>query len=261
MKQIMRATLVALGIVALSACTLFGGPAAQPAASLDAEWRLVNGTHGGNAIPLVPGSDITLRVDGTEVGGRSGCNLYGGTLEVDGARIIINAVYMTEMACGEDVMAAESAYLAALGGVDSATRNGEALTLSGEGTELRFVLVPPVPDADLVGTAWILDSLISGEAVSSVLGDPAGLSLAADGTFTGSTGCRGFGGSYTIVGSEVRVTNLVADTRGCPDNLAAQDEQVLGVLGDGFTVSIDGDTLTLTAAGGLGLGYRAAAGE
>jgi hypothetical protein len=47
----------------------------------------------------------------------------------------------------------------------------------------------------------------------------------------------------------------VADDRSCAAELQAQDDQVLGVLGASFDAAIDGHRLTVTAAGGLGLGY------
>ncbi len=106
---------------------------------------------------------------------------------------------------------------------------------------------------------WALDTLISGEVASSALPEQAGsLTFHADGRFEGHTGCRGFGGRYTATGGEVVVTELVTDDNACTEPMATQDGHVLAVLGDGFTAAIDGDRLTLTATGGLGLGYTAA---
>ncbi len=44
----------------------------------------------------------------------------------------------------------------------------------------------------------------------------------------------------------------------CPARVAAQDTDVVTVLGDGFIASVDGDRLTVTDAGNLALEYRAA---
>jgi hypothetical protein len=43
----------------------------------------------------------------------------------------------------------------------------------------------------------------------------------------------------------------------CGADVEDQDGRVVSVLGDGFTVEIDGDRLTVTAAGGEGLSYKA----
>jgi heat shock protein HslJ len=238
----------------LGAC---GGAPSGAGLELDGTWVLEEGTHDGRPVPIVEGARITMNIDGAEIGGTSACNLYGGTIERDGSQITIGALTTTEMACAEPIMASEAAYIGALADVTTASRDGDSLVLSGPGVELDFRLLPPVPTAELVGTVWTLDSLISGDSVSSVAGEPATLELRGDGTLSGSTGCRSFSGSYEVAGDEVRVTDLAASMQSCPEELAGQDDQVLAVIGDGFTVKIDGDRLTLSD-GASGLGYRAA---
>ena len=244
--------------IAILLCACGGSPSgAGPA--LDGTWLLEKGAHDGRPVPIVEGSRITMTIDGSQIGGTAACNLYGGTIERDGASIRISALTMTEMACDEPVMAAEAAYVAALADVTTAARDGDRLALGGPEVELEFSLLPPVPAAELIGTIWTLDSLIAGDAVSSVSGEPATLQLRDDGTLSGSTGCRSFGGTYEVIGDEVRVTDLAADARACPDELAGQDDHVLAVVGDGFAVTIDGNRLTLSD-GASGLGYLAVGG-
>jgi heat shock protein HslJ len=246
-----------LGLL-LVACSLLPGALN---AALDGEWRLQAGTNQGAAIPIPAAHPITLKIDGTQVGGSAACNIYGGKLEIDGTTIKISALSMTEMACQDDAMAAEAAFLAALPRVETAARDGDSLVLSGPQVELHFTLVPKVPNADLVGPLWTLDSLVSGEVVSSVVADkPATLQLNANGTLAASTGCRALTGRYSVSGSDVKLTLDPYDMIACADPLGAQDTHLLKVLGaaDGFTVVIEGDSMTLTA-GDLGLGYRVVA--
>jgi heat shock protein HslJ len=239
-------------LLLLTGCSLLSG--GSPA-SLDGEWQLQAGTNQGQPIPIVAGSRVTLKVDGTQAGGSAACNLWGGTIEVSGSSIVISALSMTEMACEEKLMASEAAYLAALPRITTAARDGNSLVLTGPQVELRFALVVPVPDADLTGTTWILDSLISGDAVSSTMSE-ATLQLSGDGRLSASTGCRDVTGSYTIADGQVQVTLDPYDTIGCAEPLGDQDVHILGVLSNGFGLSIDGDRLTLMA-NGKGLGYRA----
>jgi heat shock protein HslJ len=131
-------------MLALTGCSIFSGGAT---ASLDGEWQLRDGTNQGQPIPIVAGSRITLKVDGTQVGGSAACNLYGGTLEVHGSSVVISALSMTEMACQEDLMASEAAFLAALPRTTTIARNGDNLVLTGPELELHFDLVAPVADA------------------------------------------------------------------------------------------------------------------
>lgn len=255
MRAVQRSLAVAALGVLLAGCSLL--PGAENAA-LDGEWRLQAGTNQGAAIPIPAGSRITLTIDGADVGGSSACNRYGGTLEINGTTITISALSMTEMACQEDLMAAEAAYLAALPRATIAARDGDSLVLSGPQVELRFARLPPVPNADLVGPVWTLDSLISGQVVSSITGEPAPtLQLRANGTLAAATGCRDLTGRYTVSGNRVAVTLDPYDLVGCVDPLGAQDTHVLKVVGalDGFTVAIQGSSMTMTA-GDRGLGYR-----
>lgn len=255
----MRATHRILGVAMLA--LLLGACAWLPGAggaSLNGAWKLEAGTDQGVAIPIPTAYPITLKIDGRTVGGISACNHYGGTLDVNGTTIKISALSMTEMACQDDVMAAEAAYLAALPKVTTAARDGDSLVLSGANVELRLARVEPVPNADLVGPLWALDSLISGQVVSSVLGDPTpSLRLKADGSLAVSTGCRDLTGRYVVSGSHVAITLDPYDLIACAEPMGSQDVHVLKVIGalDGLTVAIEGNSMTLTA-GTLGLGYR-----
>jgi heat shock protein HslJ len=154
-------------------------------------------------------------------------------------------------------MASEEAYLTALRHSDRIARDGDSLVVSGPESSLRFERLVPVPEAALVDTAWVLGRLIDGDTSVQAGGEPATLELRSDGTFTGSTGCRQLTGTFVIRGDEILATRMSADGH-CQAGLAEQDAHVVGVLGDGFTVTIDGDGLTLTAMGSLGLSYRSA---
>jgi heat shock protein HslJ len=264
--MVMKRALPALILVFLVACRALpgtGGPdptaSASGGAALNGTWQLDSGTHGGATLPIIADNPITMTIDGSEIGGRAACNTYGGTIETDGRAVTISALSMTEMGCDQPVMAAEAAYIAALADVSGADRSDDELRLTGDSVDLTFGIVPPVADADLAGTTWVLDSLISGDTASSVGGDPATLEFDDDGTFTGGTGCRGFDASYAAEGAQVSVTDFANTDPACPEELIAQDEHVLAVLSDGFSVAIDGNRLTLTA-GEMGLGYTASDG-
>lgn len=238
----------------LAGCSLL---TSGTSASLDGDWRLQAGTDQGQPVPTVAGSPINLKIDGTQAGGTAACNHYGGQIRVSGSDVSFSEIFQTEMACIDDkVMASEAAYMTALLKITTAERSGNALVLSGPGVELRFALIPAVANADLVGTTWVLDSLIRGDAVSSTIGEAAMLQFNADGTFAASTGCRDVTGTYTVDGDQVQATLDPYDTIGCAEGLGDQDSHVLKVFSGAFTVTIQGASLTLTA-GDVGLGYRA----
>ncbi len=259
----MKQAVPVVALVLLVGCRALqgsGGPTpGSPAPNdfdLNGVWQLHSGTHDGAELPILTGSPITMTIDNNQIGGRAACNTYGGTIDIDGASVTISALSMTEMGCDQSVMAAEAAYIEALADVTGAESSDAELRLNGESVELTYSLVPPVADAELTGTTWILDTLISGDAASSVAGDPATLEFTDDGTFAGGTGCRGFDASYAADGTQVAVSDFANDDRGCAEELVPQDEHVLEVLANGFSVAIDGNRLTLMN-GALGLGYTA----
>ncbi len=226
----------------------------QPASlvPIEGEWILVSG------VPLVDGYPISLSASVNEIGGRAACNQYGGSAVIDGDTIAIGNMFMTEMACEPAVMDAESAYLTAIGAVTTWAIVDGQLHLSGSDEPLVFDRAPEVPTEALVGTTWVLDTLVRDDMAFMAIGDPATLLLLEDGTVTGSTGCRTLTGTWIESDAQIFFPEFAADGE-CPDDLWAQDNLVVTVLGDGFTASIDGDLLSLTSMGNEGLVYRAEA--
>ncbi|MDX1469723.1 MAG: META domain-containing protein [Acidimicrobiia bacterium] len=231
----------------------------SPAPNVDGAWELVAGTHDGTALPLVPGWPITMILDGDSIGGTASCNSYGGRLQAGsaGSFSVDGGLAITEMACmPPEVMEAERLFMEALVDADRISRIGDNLTLDGPSTDLEFRLLQPVPTADLIDTVWMLESLVSQDTVISAQGEPATLSLRADGSFSGSTGCRSISGTYVVTGAEVQFTSFAADGD-CPAEFSAQDSRVISALEGGFRVEIDGGVLTTWTSGDEGLIYRA----
>lgn len=235
----------------LAACGMLGSDGAE----LDGDWVLRSGSVDGRPLALDADRVVTLRIDGDEVGGTAACNIYGGTIERSGSSIAIGALSMTEMACDEATMALESAYLAGLSAVTSADRAGSSLLLEGPNVELTFALDVPEPDAALVGTTWSLESMVTAEAVTSVLG-PATLVLEEDGTMHGSTGCRDFTARYELSGSDLRVSDLAADPVECEEGIGSQDAHVLETFAGQVRLAIEGNRLSMSGTD-RGLDYLA----
>lgn len=248
-----RALLLLAAALLVAGCAERGGGSA--ASDVVGEWFLAEGSADGNPLPQPAGPQATLTVAPETLSGRSFCNHYSSTYRMHGADLAIDGLGGTEIGCEPDVMTAETAYLGALGRADTVGLDGADLLLTGDGVRLRFSPVPPVPDRDLVGTRWVLDTLIHGDVAGSTLGNPATLVLAADGTLSGSTGCRSLTGRWAVTGDALVVEGLIADGD-CPPDVSGQDAQVTGVLADSQP-AVQGDRLTLTGTDGRGLVYRA----
>jgi heat shock protein HslJ len=250
-------TALVVPLLAVAACS-HNDPSPPPVDVVGA-WVLDSGIQGGAPVPMVDGHRITLTIepDGS-AGGTSACNSYGGRVNLAGDRIRFRDMAGTDMGCEQDVMGSETAYLRALGAIETAMRDGDRLVLIGPDSQLEFSKLAPVPQADVVDTVWILESLLLTDVAVGAVGEPATLVFGSDGTLRGSTGCRRLTGTYSVSGDEILATQLSVDGD-CPAELAAQDEQVVTVIGDAFMATVDGDLLTLSARGNQGLVYRAQA--
>jgi heat shock protein HslJ len=251
-RRLAAVTLVVILVAACAAPDGAGGgdPTAGP-------WELEAGTIDGSELILVAGHPITLNITENSANGTAACNGYGAGVAMDESEITFSEIFSTAMACSpEEVMESETRYLDALPRLDSFAGTQDRLTLTGDDVELSFIALPPVPIADLTGTVWVLEGLIDGDTVSSAAGDRATLELYTDGSMLGSTGCRSLHGTYAIIGAEVTMPEMAAEGE-CTADLSEQDSRVVTVLGDGFRVAVEDQTLTLTAAGEQGLVYRA----
>jgi heat shock protein HslJ len=246
-------------LLAVAGCAQPNPTTAPGGGDPQGSWQLVEGTVNGQPVPILDDYRITLTLEGSRIGGTSACNSYGGVLVVEGGRLRIEDLAQTAMAClDEAAMTAEGIYMSGLAAAESIGLDGDQLLVQGPGVELRFDELAPPPTAELVDTVWILDTLVMGEVASSVAGEPATLELRSDGTIQGGTGCRQFSGTWAEQGDEIVTPRLESTDQGCPPELQDADSHVLGVIGDGFRATVDGDRLTLTDAGGDGLVYRAA---
>lgn len=222
--------------------------------SVEGSWRMVSGTIDGEEIPLADSNPVTIAFEGDRLNGVAACNSYSGTFDLDGSRITIGSVAMTEMACfPEELMQTEAMFGQALTRVDSVTLD-DSLILSADRVELVFDRVEPVEDIELTNTVWALESLVDGDSVATPMaGTNATIEFFTDGSMLGNTGCRPFSGRYSISDAEVVVTEISADGHECEPDLAAQDSHFLSVIGDGFGVEIEGERLTVSGRDELGL--------
>jgi heat shock protein HslJ len=244
-----------LFLIAVVSAACLGDDSAD---GLDGSWQMTSGTVDGEEIPILDDHPITLTFAGNEMNGTAACNGYSGTFDISGTSIDIGDLSMTEMGCfPQEIMEAEAMFADAITRVDQVSLDGR-LTLTGDGIEMVFDTLEPVPDAELTNTVWVLDGLVNGDAVSTpVLDTRATLEFFTDGSALGDTGCRPFSAQYTISGSEVSITGLTSDGHECEPDLASQDEHVVSALESGFTVDIEQNRLTVSPDDGNGLVYLA----
>ena len=135
-KNIAIVALAAVLLVSLAACALPGLPTGDPLKGTS--WRLV--TLGGAG--LIPGSQITATFEDGQVHGSAGCNSYGGSYQVSGDKLTMDAMFMTEMACmdPQGVMDQERQYLEMLGMAQTFKLSGGQLQVFSAGGEVLTFL-------------------------------------------------------------------------------------------------------------------------
>jgi heat shock protein HslJ len=248
------AVLTVAATLALAACA----PASAPQLA-GKEFVATKVTDGGQDRPLVAGTKLRLSFSASDIGASAGCNHMSGTYRIDGGRLIVADLATTEMGCDPDLMAQDQ-WLSELLGAGPAVRLVvNDLVLEAGSVSITFVdREVAEPDAKLVGPTWTVESIITGDAVSSVPAEPvATLVFKDDGTLEVNAGCNRGSGTWTSVSGGIEVGPLMLTKMACQGDGASLESAVLGVLEAGtIGAQIDSSLMTLTA-GNRGLMLRA----
>ena len=98
----------------------------------------------------------------------------------------------------------------------------------------------------LIGV-WKLTAYGSASAPTpAVEGVDAGLTFNEDGTVSGTSGCNGLGGDYSVQGNEITFGEFVSTLMACDDPIMTQEEAAHKVMTGTATYKIEGKTLTIT---------------
>jgi heat shock protein HslJ len=230
----------------VSAC---GGPAVAP--TLDGRVFLSTAvTENGADRPLVAGTRVRLGFGDGSLTASAGCNTMGGDVRLDAGALVLDGGAMTEMGCDAERHAQDTWLFDFLAGRPTVQLAADELALQSGETIIRLLdREVAEPDLDPTGTLWTVDSIITGDAVSSV---PAGVSatlrLLPGGDVALDTGCNTGGGRFAIEGTIIRFSDLVLTKRACDGAAGAIEGAVLAVFGaDAIAWSVDAASLTLQA--------------
>jgi heat shock protein HslJ len=257
-----RLALLFVPVFFTAACGAGTVTSGDAAAEVDDRSFLSTGvTVDGRERPLAPGTVVRLSFADGAIAVSAGCNSMGGKVTFDGSRMaIVDGLATTEMACPEELMA-QDAWLASLllAGSD-VTVQDDRLTLVSAGTTIAMQDVETaVPDAPLVMTEWVLDTLIQDEVASSV---PAGVrATLAFGSGVPKafveTGCNTGSGDVDYDDTTMAFGPLALTKRACADpSAAAVEAAVTAVLQGEVAYVLEGRQLTVTK-GDQALVYRA----
>lgn len=209
---------------------------------------------------LVAGTQIRIAFADGSLSANAGCNTMNGGYAFDGSTMQVEVLATTEMGCDEELMAQDE-FLSGLltSGPTVELTDEDVLTIT-SGDDVLTLVDRQVaePDLPLEGTTWQLESIIQNEAVTQVPESvDASLVVSDDGSAAVQTGCNS--GSTTVeVGDGTLTFQPMATTMMfCEDPAGSVEQAVTATLAGEVTYEIDSDLLSIRAADGSGLDYRA----
>lgn len=205
-------------------------------------------TRDDSPYPLVKGSQIRLTFDDDTIGASAGCNSMGGDASWSSGTLVVDSLAGTEMGCDKDLMDQDAWLADLLTSEPTVLLADDTLTLTSGGT---VVILSDeevvVPDASLTGTTWVLDSLITADAASSV---PAGVRSTVlfkpSGLVFAELGCNTGRGGYQADDSTITFEPMATTRMACEEAATSVEDAVLAVLQGEVRFSIDGESLVLT---------------
>jgi len=220
-------------------------------------------TEDGAPRDLVEGTRISLEFgeDGQLVA-LAGCNHLLADVTVRDDRLEITGVGSTEMGCDEERHEQDQWLSGFLSSSPAWALDGDRLTLTSGATEIVLLDRRVAdPDRPLEGTRWLVTTIVTGEAASSL---PAGtegsawLVIEGEG-FTAHTGCREITGGVDVGNETLRFFDVVQTDQACAPEHEQVDEVMGTILGGGADVEyyIEAAGLRLDHPDGVGLGLHA----
>ena len=244
---------VAIGLVALLVTACAGGVGASgsgPPPTGLAGRTFLSTTLEGRA--LVAGSSIRITFQDGRISLSAGCNQMGGTYALDGDRLAVRDLGMTEMGCDKALMD-QDAWLAGFVNGAAFSLDGATLKLARGGITLTLLDREVAdPDRPLVGTRWVVDGMIAGGTISSVPGGIVATVAFTAGRVDVETGCNSGGGDLTIGDRTIAFGAIAYTKKACGPEPARVELAVTTVLRGTATYVIEAGTMTLTnGQGGL----------
>lgn len=202
---------------------------------------------------LVEKTQLTLSFRDANLSASAGCNSFGGTYELRGNALVVTNMWSTGIGCLGALSDQEDWYEALLTGGPTLAIEEPRLTLMAPGAKVTFLdRKIAIPDAPLVGTAWIGNGFSNGMIASVGPGSAAvTLMLGNDGRVAAHTSCEAGTGTFTSDASTITFVGLTYDGAACVDpTFEATSAAARRVLdGAPVTYTIKERALTVTRGG------------
>ncbi|HEV7723136.1 MAG TPA: META domain-containing protein [Iamia sp.] len=207
---------------------------------------------------LVEGVTLSIAFTDDQITVDAGCNRLSGTYAIEGPILVVTGLGGTEMGCEPELMEQDAWIAGVLTARPVFTPQApDGLLLSDDDWTLTMAAAGDEAaddDVELAGPEWTLDTLIDGEAASSVPeGVTATITFADDGTYAVAAGCNTGRGTYVEDATTLTLEPPTLTRRRCDEAATSVETAVVAVLDGEADLRIDANRLTLTAASGAGL--------
>lgn len=206
--------------------------------------------------PIPGGGPLTISFTEDRVAADAGCNKFTGAVSLDDQVLRVSGLATTLMACEDERHGADEWLSGLLNSRPSWRLEGSRLTLrSPDRTVTLLDKKVARPDKPVNGTAWRVTALITdNSSIRSRALDEAQptLTIAEDGSVSGSTGCNRLTGSAEVSGTQI--TFRIATTKMlCSPEVMEVEQSMLKAMDGKTTATVDAETLTLRNDNGAGL--------
>ncbi len=225
-------------------------------------WVLREQSVDGDLAPLPQGVVVFIELEGGSASGHAGCNSYFAGYVIDGQTITFDRIGSTMMACEDERMSVESAYLANLEAVAAWASDGPTLTFS-DANGSAVLVYDAQAGTSIVGD-WVVTTIAVGvDAVaSSDTMNVITASFDASGQLSGFDGCNDYSATYEVDGSSLSVGPVASTMMACADEDTSSLAAAYSIALQGATewqVTVDGSLELRGADGNLLVAYAPAA--
>lgn len=195
---------------------------------------------------LADDTQIQLSFERDALTASAGCNQLRASMSIDGGILVVGDMMQTEMGCEQDLMEQDTwlgSFLQA-----RPTLSLDVDTLSMATADATVVLVDrriADPDLALMGTTWVVDGLIDGDAVSSIPQNTEASILITDGTATVRTGCNTSRATVEIRDNTITFAPMPNTAMACEPDAMRLEAAVTSVLRGDVTYTVEAGRLTL----------------
>jgi heat shock protein HslJ len=221
------------------------------------------------------GMTVSFGEDGT-IDGFGGCNTMFGDYSIDGDALTVTGLAATRKFCDQDLMDRESLLIAILTDAQTATIDGDELTITAaSGAELILQagtgpIVEPTPEpvetpepvqtpepvattapatGEIVGPTWVLTSLMDQPMPVGII--DVTIVFNADGTVSGNGSCTPFSGTYTLDGTSLSMAGIETEGECTDATKQGIQDGILQVLPFMDTAEVIDGTLHLDSSFGI----------